>query len=383
MPNFTTRPLLRPARSAPSRPGRGTWRTAPAGRSRPGSAGRGAGCRPAGREPCARARAAGSSSAGSNGSASKQVPVRDRHRQGAGQEGGVGQRLVLALHGGQAVEDVRPARDERLVAGGEVVEAPQAPGEGPGLGLAPHGQAIGGRLRDVLGDPELGGDAGDVLAPVVRADVEAVVDRGAAEATEALAQGVAGGAPGLGDGERHQVPAAVPVAPFEVLLAGLHGADAHRRQGSQPGVGRQVRGPLAGPLALEQALGHQAAQARAHLLGRPDARLGDGERVGRRDRAVVAGDPEHEHAGGQVAVAERPDGLVGRGWRRRPCVGPRRVGRGRISPGRSTHDRESRRPLPGMSMPREGGMRAVRGGCGGMFGCTPRGGRGMTEGHGM
>ena len=140
----------------------------------------------------------------------------------------------------------------------------------------------------------------------------------------------------LGHGEGDQVPVAVPRVALGVLGVRLQRAGAGRGQDAQPRVGGQVHGPLSDPVALEQTLAHEAAQARTHLLGRAAARLGHRERVGGGDRPVVAGDAEHEDPRGKVAVADRARVDAGHGtgvW-----AGDERTGR---SPtGRFQHGRQ-------------------------------------------
>ncbi len=101
------------------------------------------------------------------------------------------------------------------------------------------------------------------------------------------------------------MPATVPAVALGVLGVGLQGAGAERGEGPQAVVGGNVDGALPDAVSCEEALADQPAEARAHLLGRPAARLGDGEDIGGGDRAVVAGDAEDEHARRQVAVADR------------------------------------------------------------------------------
>ncbi len=266
-------------------------------------------------------------------------PVGDGHGQRPREEGGVGQRRVLALHGAEVVEDTGPALDEGGVARGQVVEAPEAAGHGARIALTTDDEAVGRRHRDVLDDAQVARDRGDVLAPVARADVEAVVDGRAAEQAEVVAEGVAGASPGLGDREGDEVPPPVPVGPVEVLVAGAPRPVAHGGQRPEPVVGGSVLGAQAGAVAHEEALAEEAAEARAHLLGRTVAGLGHRERVGRRDRPVVPGHAEHEHAGGEVADAHHRRRSVSGGVR----VGSAGCGRarlGRAIAGRFPHDRQ-------------------------------------------
>ena len=230
----------------------------------------------------------------------------------------------------------------------------------------------------MLGDAEIAGGDGDVLAPVVRVDVEAVVDRCAAEQTEVVSEGVAGPSPGLGDGEGGEVPPAVPVAPVEVLVAGAQGTASHGGQRPEALVGGAVLGPLPGALAHEEALADEAAQAGPHLFGGAVAGLGDGERVGGGDRAVVPGDAEHEHARREVADADHGRRPVGGGDRARPR--PARSRSGRSFPPRPRVKTTGSAVSIGMQVGDRSPARAEE-----RRYVRPHApwGRGMTEGHGM
>ena len=132
-PSFGARPRRGSCRRA-----RGTWRTARGGRRRPGSAARGGGCR-ASRSRAARpGHGRGSSSGGSSGSASKHAWKATRHGQRPGQEGGVGQRRVLARMRCGAPSSTRgPAVDEGCVARGQLVERARGGGRAPRGSLSP------------------------------------------------------------------------------------------------------------------------------------------------------------------------------------------------------------------------------------------------------
>ena len=170
----------------------------------------------------------------------------------------------------------------------------------------------------MLGDVQPGRLGHHVVLPRVGGDVEAVLDGGAAQLEQVVAEGVPGGTLGLGDGEGHQAPGAVPAPPGRVLGVGQPGALHRGLEGPQPGRGGPEDGVAPVALAGEQALGPQAAQARAHLVGGQAAGLGDRVELLGHDGAVVVGHAEHEHPGGDLDVG------------------------GRIRDGRSGHDRSGR-----------------------------------------
>ncbi len=85
-------------------------------------------------------------------------------------------------------------------------------------------EVVGGGDGDVVGDAEALGLGGHVLLPAVRRHVQAVLDGGAAEVEQVVAERIAGGALRLGDGEGDEVPGAVPASPGRVLGVGQPGA---------------------------------------------------------------------------------------------------------------------------------------------------------------
>ena len=73
-----------------------------------------------------------------------------------------------------------------------------------------------------------------------------------------------------------------------------------------PGGGGPEHGLAAVALAGEQPLGHQPAQARAHLVAGQPAGLGDGVELVGHDGAVVVGHAQHEHPRRDLDVGRRP-----------------------------------------------------------------------------
>ena len=231
------------------------------------------------------------------------------------------------------------------VAAGQVVEAPEAAGEGARVALAADDEVVGRGQGDVLGHAEIVGRGVDVLVPVEGADVEPVVDRGAAED----ARGGRAGRPGAERRASGTAKATRCQRPSQSRRSRSWSWACSARspmvgQGPEAVVGGVVDGALTGAAAHEEALADEAAQARAHLLGRALAGLGHRERVGGGDGAVVAGDAEDEHAGGQVADAHDSRWEAsGRGTR--PGPGSDRAAARSRSAGRFPHDRQSRRPV--------------------------------------
>ena len=200
----------------------------------------------------------------------------DDHGEGTGQEVAVGD-AVVALP--QPLEDghhVLVLGHEPGVGGGQVVDRPQRAGQLARRARAADLQVVGAGEGEVRRSrrarlamrPHL-------VLPRVGRDVETVVDGRAAGVEEAVAQAVAGRRAVLGDGEGGQVPAAVPALAPAVLAVGqlvaLERAEPQvvaERRGAE-------RGAAAGALADEDALGDQAAEARADLLVGLPAGVGD------------------------------------------------------------------------------------------------------------
>ena len=169
-----------------------------------------------------------------------------------------------------------------------------------GVGDAAHLEVVGRGERGVRQHAEaLGLDPGRLL-PLVGRDVQAVVDGGAAEVDQLVAEGVPAGPLGLGDGEGDEVPAAVPAPAGGVLVERQTGPLHALAHGADGGGGGVEAGLAALALANEQALGHQAPQARPHLLDRLPARLGHRVELVGLEAAVVADHAEHQHTGGHL-----------------------------------------------------------------------------------
>ena len=173
--------------------------------------------------------------------------------------------------------------DEGLVALGELVERPQAASQLAGIALAADVEVLGGGDDQRVGDAEPLGLGDDVVLPLVGRHVEPVVDAGAAEGQQVVAQGVPRGPLGLGDGEGDEVPVPVPAPAGVVLGVGEPGA----LEVAATAPGRRRRSACRSrsrprPDALEQPFGDEAPQADADLVGRQPAGGGDAEAARRR-----------------------------------------------------------------------------------------------------
>ena len=222
---------------------------------------------------------------------------RDHHGERAGQEVAVGDAVVPLAQPLEDGHDLLVLADEAGVGRGQVIDGPQGPRQLTRRADAADVEIVGARRADVLQDAQLLGAVPHVLLPRVRAHVEAVVDGRAARVDEALPQAVARRPPVLRDGEGDEVPAPVPALSLAVLavrqLVALERAEPQvvaERGGAE-------RGGAPGAFADEQALGDQAAQARADLLAGLAAGVGDVVELGGIDRSVGSGHPEHQHPG--------------------------------------------------------------------------------------
>ena len=158
-----------------------------------------------------------------------------------------------------------------------------------GVVLAADVEVVGGGDGDVVGHAESVGLGGHVLLPAVGRHVEPVLDGGAAEVEQVVAERVAGGALGLGDGEGGEVPGAVPAPTGRVLGVGQPGALHAGAERPHARRGGPVDGLAAVAVAVEEPLGHQAAQARPDLVAGEPARVGHRVELVGHDRAVVVG----------------------------------------------------------------------------------------------
>ncbi|GAA2736858.1 hypothetical protein GCM10010439_64970 [Actinocorallia aurantiaca] len=128
----------------------------------------------------------------------------------------------------------------------------------------------------------------DVGFPGVGTDVQSALDWGAAEVDERLAQGVPGRARRFGHREGGQVPDTVPGSDPGVLLECVPEEVRVGGEGTRGVLGRAQFRLAASALAGEPAFGHEAFDARPHLLVAHAQAVGDGVQLVRSDGAVFA-----------------------------------------------------------------------------------------------
>ncbi len=259
----------------------------------------GAGCGPTAPGPAGPARVGGAAR-GKQGIGVEALLELDADHQGARQEVGFRQALVVAPHPLEVSRHAFVQLDEALVAGGHLVEGPQPRRDEAGVALTTHLEVVAGRHGHVLGYPQPRRLGHDVVVPGVRGDVQAVVDRGAAHFDQVVAEGVACRSLGLRDGERYQAPRAIPSASGGILRVGqarsVHGGGEH----PQAGRGGSEDGFAAVAFPGEQTLGPEAAKAGSDLVGRQPAGIGHRVELLGADGAIVVCHPEHQDPSGDL-----------------------------------------------------------------------------------